>query len=95
AAVIPKFRMHSMHVAVVLDFLGTVVGLGMGIMIIDKWIDGSGDPARRAAGPVQVLMGAPSLVLLVLLFKSFLAARRERKAAAAATPKPSDEPEQS
>ncbi|MEM7681906.1 MAG: hypothetical protein AAF288_08110 [Planctomycetota bacterium] len=89
--VIPKFRMHAMHVAAVLALVGTL-GLPMGIMSIAQWIGGTLDPAKRAAGPVQLLMGAPSVVLLVLLAKSFVAARRERKRAPAPGKAPGSTP---
>lgn len=83
--VVPKWRMHAMHVAVLLGLLGVLAG-GMGILGVTKWVSGS--EVRPLAIMQQLAMGAVSLGFVVLCVKSFIAARRARKAAEAVLGKP-------
>jgi predicted membrane channel-forming protein YqfA (hemolysin III family) len=84
-AVVPKWRMHAMHGAVLLGLLGVLAG-GMGVVGVTKWISGS--EVRPLAIMQQLAMGAVSLGFVVLSVKSFIAARRARKAAEAVLGKP-------
>lgn len=85
AALIPKWRMHAMHAAVLLGVLGMLAG-GMGARGAVRWI--SGDEVRPLAILQQLAMGAVSLAFVVMCIKSFIAARRARKAAEAILGKP-------
>lgn len=76
----PAARMHVMHVAALLGLLGAS-GLAMGTPKV-LTILGGGEVERPVAAWLQFGMGAISLVFLVLCVKSFIDARRARKAAA-------------
>jgi hypothetical protein len=79
SALMPKIRMHLMHVAALVGLLGTLGGLGMGLPKLGPLI--SGTAARPLASSIQIAMGVVCLVFLVLCVKSFIAARRARKSA--------------
>lgn len=76
---VPKARMHVMHVAALIGLLGAS-GLAMSAKKILVLV-GGGAVERPIAAWLQFGMGAISLVFLVLCVKSFIDARRARKAA--------------
>lgn len=78
AGIFPKARMHVMHVAALLGLLGTAGGLGMGLPNVQALMDGTA--ARPFAVSMQLAMGVISLLFLAFCVKSFIDARRARKA---------------
>jgi hypothetical protein len=74
----PKIRMHLMHVAALVGLLGTLGGLGMGLPKFGSLLDGTSQ--RPLAVGLQIAMGVVCFVFLVLCVKSFIDARRARKA---------------
>lgn len=74
----PSANMHAMHVAALLTLLGTFAGLGMGIPNVIKYFNGQEQFALRAL--TQGGLGVLSLIFLVLCIRSFIEARRNRKA---------------
>lgn len=74
----PKARMHVMHVAALAGLLGTLGGLGMGLPATPALLAGTAE--RPLAVIMQLVLGSFSLVFLVLCVRSFIAARRARKA---------------
>ncbi|HEY8900250.1 MAG TPA: hypothetical protein VIM61_07550 [Chthoniobacterales bacterium] len=75
AIAVPKLRMHVMHVAALLGLIGTAGGLGMSLKSFPKLM--AGNPPQIE----QLAMGVISLVFVALCVKSFIDARRARKAA--------------
>lgn len=71
----PASRKHMMHIAAMVGLLGTLGGLGMGLKALFVGEN------FGAAGRMQIVMGVISLAFLVLCVRSFLEARRRRKAA--------------
>jgi hypothetical protein len=78
AGIFPKARMHVMHVAALLGLLGTAGGLGMGLPKLQALMDGTAE--RPFAVSMQLGMGVISLLFLAFCVKSFIDARRARKA---------------
>jgi hypothetical protein len=74
----PGIRMHLMHVAALVGLLGTAGGLGMGLPKISAVL--AGTAARPLAVWLQIGMGVLCLIFVVLCVKSFIAARKARKA---------------
>lgn len=72
----PTWRMHVMHVAVLLGLLIALGGLGMSV---PKLLS-AGDLERPAAVIEQLLMGLIGAAFVGLGVKSFVDARRARKA---------------
>lgn len=80
----PGARKHAMHVAAalaLLGFLGTITGVIKVIRML-----GGEEIARPAAARSQAIMAVLCLLFLVLCVRSFIAARRARKAGAATLP---------
>jgi hypothetical protein len=78
AAFAPGLRKHLMHVAAGVSLVGTLGGLGMGLPKLGALLDGTA--ARPLASGMQIAMGAICLIFLILCVKSFIDARRARKA---------------
>ncbi len=76
AAKAPALRMHVMHVAALVGLLGTAGGLGMSL---PKLLKGA-ELVRPIATYLQLGMGVLCLLFVALCVKSFIAARRARKA---------------
>ncbi len=74
----PDLRKHLMHVAAAVALLGTAGGLGMGLPKLGALIQGTAE--RPMAAGAQLGMGVLCLIFLALCVKSFIAARRARKA---------------
>jgi hypothetical protein len=74
----PSIRMHVMHVAALAGLVGTLGGLGMGLPKLGSVIAGTAQ--RPLAIGLQITMGVVCLAFLVLCVKSFIDARRARKA---------------
>jgi hypothetical protein len=75
----PNLRMHMMHVAALLGLVGTGAGLGMSIPKLPAII-------AQVFGEYSAIwekfaLGVISLIFLALCIKSFIDARRARKAA--------------
>ncbi|MFW6059897.1 MAG: hypothetical protein ACODAQ_06930 [Phycisphaeraceae bacterium] len=77
----PGLRMHVMHVAVLLGLLVALAGFGMGLPKVLAMLTG-GEVERSAAAIEQVIMGLIGAVYVGLGVKSFIDARRARKAEA-------------
>jgi hypothetical protein len=73
-AIRPSLRKQMMHTTVLVGLIGAVAGLWMGIK------SALGD-SFGAAGKMQLTMGVICLVYVVLCVRSFIEARRRRKAA--------------
>ena len=76
-AIIPKWRMHAMHVAVLIGLLGVLAGV-MGVVTLVKWFGGA--EVRALAMTQQLILGGISLAFVFACVRSFIAARRARKA---------------
>jgi endonuclease/exonuclease/phosphatase family metal-dependent hydrolase len=76
----PGRRMHAMHGAVVLALIG-FAGSIRGVMGIGKVLDGNA--VRPAAIVAQTIMAVLTLVYIVVAVRSFISARRARRAAGA------------
>ena len=76
-ACMPSLRKHMMHIAAMVGLIGAGSGLFMGIK---GFMNHEADKSL-AAPKMQVTMGALSLVFLILCVRSFIEARRRRKAA--------------
>lgn len=72
-----RWRMHAMHAAVVVAFAG-FVGSFRGLMGIAKVFDGTA--VRPAATVAQTIMALLTLAYIVVAVRSFIAARRARRA---------------
>lgn len=75
----PGARMHVMHVAALFGLLGALGGLGMSIPKLIK-LAGGETLARPAAVWLQFGMGVLCALFLFFCIRSFIAARRARKA---------------
>lgn len=73
-----RWRMHAIHVAVVVALLGAL-GAARGLMSLPTLLTG-GELERPAAVAVQSLMAALCIVYVVLAVKSFIDARRKPSA---------------
>lgn len=73
-----KYLKHTMHVAAVLMLLGLFGTIG-GLIKFFKMLGGA-ETARPAAVTVQAIMALLCLVFLILAIKSFIDARRNKKA---------------
>ena len=71
-----RWRMHAMHAAVVIAFLG-FLGSFRGLLGIPKVFDGTA--VRPAAIVAQSIMAVLTLGYVVLAVRSFIAARRARR----------------
>jgi hypothetical protein len=76
-AFMPASRKHMMHIAAMVGLIGAGSGLFMGI----KGFMNNEAGKSLAAPKMQVTMGVLSLVFLILCVRSFIEARRRRKAA--------------
>jgi len=74
----PAMRMHAMHVSALLGLIGTVAGLGMSLPKLPAIV--AEVFGQHAAIWEKLAMGVISLVFLALCVKSFIDARRARKA---------------
>jgi hypothetical protein len=74
----PTLRMHIMHAAVLVGILG-FAGTFPGVIKLIKWAGGT-EPARPAAVVVQSIMAVMMVAYVALCVKSFIAARKARKA---------------
>lgn len=74
----PNFRMHAMHAAALVGLLATLGGLGMSIPKLLK----SEALARPIATYSQLALGILAAAFVVLTVKSFIDARRARRAIA-------------
>lgn len=70
-----KWRMHAMHTAALLGVLGTIAPLVMGLMSLSR----TGELTLGNGG--QLAMAALCAVFTVLCVKSFIDARKRRRAA--------------
>ena len=73
-----RMRMHAMHAAVVVALLG-FLGSFRGLLGIGKVLDGTA--VRPAAIVAQTIMALLTLVYVVVAVRSFIQARRARRAA--------------
>lgn len=73
-----RMRMHAMHAAVVVALLG-FLGSARGLMGIGKVLDGTA--VRPAAIVAQAIMALLTLAYIVVAVRSFIQARRARRAA--------------
>ena len=73
-----RMRMHAMHAAVVVALLG-FLGSFRGLLGIGKVLDGTA--VRPAAIVAQTIMALLTLVYIVVAVRSFIQARRARRAA--------------
>lgn len=80
AAMAPKTRMHVMHFLMLLALLFALAGLGMGAMQFGK------DPINWRKVISMLGMGLISSSMIFFGVRSFIAARKARKTAAAAAP---------
>ncbi len=76
----PGIRMHIMHAAVLLGLLGFFGSIGGAIKLV-KWLVGGEEPTRPPAVIVQAIMAAMMVAFVALCVKSFIDARKARKAA--------------
>ena len=76
-----RLRKHVMHAAAALALLG-FLGMIRAIVAFIRWKTGGPEPARPAAVVSQSILGVLLLVFVVLCVRSFIAARRNRGAAA-------------
>lgn len=74
-----RMRMHAMHAAVLVALLG-FLGSIRGVMGLGKVLDGTA--VRPAAIVAQTIMAVLTLIYVVLAVRSFIAARRARRAGA-------------
>jgi hypothetical protein len=74
-----RMRMHAMHGAVLVALLG-FLGSVRGVMGLGTVLDGTA--VRPAAIVAQTIMAVLTLVYVVLAVRSFIAARRARRAGA-------------
>src|SRR5262249_11925496 len=79
-AIRPSLRKHVMHLAAVVGLLGAVAGLWRGLAGLPDLLKGTAE--RPAAVKQQLTMGIICLVFLILCVRSFILARRRRKAQA-------------
>lgn len=77
----PHARKHVMHVAALIGLVGTVGGLGRGLPKLGALFQGTAELPLAVFS--QVTMGVLCLGFLVLCVKSFIDARRARKAGGA------------
>jgi hypothetical protein len=73
-----RWRMHAMHAAVVVALLG-FLGSVRGVFGLARVFDGTA--ARPAAIVSQTIMALLTLVYVILAVRSFIAARKARRAA--------------
>ena len=73
-----RWRMHAMHAAVVVGFLG-FLGSFRGLLGLGKVLDGTA--VRPAAIVSQTIMAVLTLCYIVIAVRSFVQARRARRAA--------------
>lgn len=76
-----SMRMHAMHVAALLALVG-IGGSATGFTKLPAVVAGTAE--RPAAAIMQSIMATLLIIYLVLCIKSFIAARKARKAAEAA-----------
>jgi hypothetical protein len=72
-----RMRMHAMHGAVLIALLG-FLGSVRGVMGLGTVLDGTA--ARPAAIVAQTIMAVLTMIYVVLAVRSFIAARRARRA---------------
>jgi hypothetical protein len=74
----PGIRMHMMHAAVMVGLLG-FAGSVPGAIKLVRWAGGT-EPARPGAVVAQTIMAVLMVAYVALCVKSFIAARKARKA---------------
>jgi hypothetical protein len=74
-----RWRMHAMHAAVLVALLG-FLGSARGLLGIGKVLDGTA--VRPAAIVAQTIMALLTLVYIAVAVRSFIQARKARRAAA-------------
>ena len=77
----PNLRKHAMHVAVMVGLIGFLAGAGRAASVAL-----SGEITNEKAFAMTVAMAVVSAVFVGLCIKSFIDARRARKAKAASAP---------
>ncbi len=75
----PGIRMHVMHAAVLIGLLGFFGSVG-GVVKLLKWQLNDVEPARPAAVVVQAIMAVLMVAFVAICVKSFIAARKARRA---------------
>jgi len=78
AAKVEKARMHAMHGAVLIAFLGFLGGSMMVVRSLPA-IFGEAELERPLAAGVSFLMAVVTLLFIVLSIRSFIDARRQKK----------------
>jgi hypothetical protein len=74
-----RYRMHAMHAAAALALVGFIAMVPGGLVALARWAGGT-VPARPAAVVSKAIMGGLMVVFLVLCVRSFIGARRARRA---------------
>jgi hypothetical protein len=74
-----RYRMHAMHVAALLALVGLIAMIPQGVIPLVQWLSGT-NPARPAAIISRCILAALLLIFLVMCVKSFVDARRARRA---------------
>ena len=80
----PNLRMHVMHGAVLVGILGFAGSVGGAVKLL-KWAGGT-EPERRPAVIAQTIMAVLMVAFVALCVKSFIAARKARRADLPGTP---------
>ena len=74
-----RMRKHAMHAAAALSLIG-FLAMARAIINLIRWQTGGAEPARPAAVVSQAILGILFLVFLILCVRSFIGARRARRA---------------
>ena len=81
----PRLRMHAMHAAAALALIGFEAMIPGGLVALARWAGGT-MPGRPPAVVSRCIMAGLMLVYVLLCVRSFISARRARKAGAESTP---------
>lgn len=76
-------RKHAMHAAATVASLGALAGLGRGLSKLGALM--GDDPTAKRATIITLVMGVLCLIYVVLSVRSFIAVRKAREAAEAAS----------
>jgi hypothetical protein len=80
------YRKHVMHAAAALALVGFFAVI-RGVVKLVQWLTGTPPPAERQGAVIsQSIMAALLLIFLVMCVKSFVDARRARRAGVTSTP---------
>ena len=80
-----RYRMHAMHAAAALALAGFVAMIPGGLVPLVKWAGGT-EPARPAAVISRSIMAGLMLLFVVICVRSFISARRARRAGLESAP---------